>query len=56
VEAFGRDLVPIDLHTWGNPNPSLADPLMLDDFKMDTQVFFNPVLERLALISAIHPD
>lgn len=56
VEAFGHDLVPIDLRVFGCPNPAHAGPPMLDHFETDAQVFLHPLLEGLAVVTAIDPD
>lgn len=56
VEAFGHNLVPIDLSVLGCPDPAHAGPPMLDNFETDTQVFFHPLEEGLAVVPGISPD
>jgi hypothetical protein len=56
VEAFGHDLVPINLSILRSPDPAPASPPMFDHFETDTQVFLHPLLEGLAVVTAIHPD
>ena len=56
VEAFGLDLVPIDLGILRCPDPAKASPRMLDDFEADAKVFFDPLLEGIAVVAAVGPD
>ena len=56
MKAFGHDLVPVDLCSFGCPDAVQAAPGMVHNLQANPQMFFHPVLEWRTCIPAIRPD
>src|SRR5512135_2382181 len=52
MKAFGNDLVPVDLCSFGYPHSTKAGPGMIHDVEAHSQVVLHPVCEWLTGIAA----
>src|SRR5512135_2210254 len=56
MKAFGNDLVPVDLCSFGYPHSTKAGPGMIHDVEAHSQVVLHPVGEWRTGIAAVGPD
>ncbi len=56
MKAFGKDLVPVDLCSFGDPHPTKAGPWMIHDLEAHPKLLLHPVCEGLTSIAAVGPD
>ena len=56
MKAFGNDLLPVYLCSFGYPHPTKAGPGMIHDLEAHPKVVLHPVCEWLTGIAAVGPD